>query len=465
MSEVKGRRAMEACVEIARDQKSIGLAPPLPKEFYENLFNRASKIAQASYALRYDSNQLFSIVQYIIANRNKELGLPPSDVAILLKALNEDDASEVRAFILKKSEELRRRFFENKVAVMLPIEITSYCASSCDFCGWSVTNKLIPRFRINIKGLMTQLKWALKIGFTHIELVGGDDLNFLRHDLFDTIDAVKNYLRDVTPEIRLSLCFTPLPFQKYKLLSKMGVDAVLTWMETYNPVLYFKTISSGPKAYGLDDNLALLREKRGYTQRLYSYEDVIRSGMQVGMGIMLGLGKVEAEVLSLIMHIQALKTHYQDFMKPVIIGMPILNAKTTDSGSNIQNNSAYFDAEKNFEIIASIYLLSLPDHAAWIFSNCRVPINTQLKTLLTAGCFSSTMVRVAPGAYLPDASGTENIEQYFTNYSCKEDKLAELLNGEQFKHYYSNHTDFLDAFYEHGLEVVTDQQLFNQSTK
>ena len=45
--------------------------------------------------------------------------------------------------------------------------------------------------------------------------------------------------------------------KNYSDLKKVGLDCVLTWQETYDEDLYNYHIPSGPKAWGVDENLKL----------------------------------------------------------------------------------------------------------------------------------------------------------------------------------------------------------------
>ena len=145
--------------------------------------------------------------------------------------------------------------------------------------------------------------------------------------------------------------------------------------------------------------------------------------------------------------------------------MPTWNAITTSETDNRSSWKRTFEASAVFEIISAIYLLSFPDFKAWVFPNCRVPMDTQVRSIKTAGVFTSTMVRVGPGAYLAETVSTENYQEIFQTSSKSPQDLTreDILRGEQFQHHFHSHSDYVQAFMESGLKVVSDSDLLNMA--
>lgn len=399
-----------------------------------------------------------NLLNNILNFRDGKIGLNSSEVATLLSALDTPIKSDDRAKILNFSRILRRKLFLNRVATMIPIEISSFCTSNCKFCGWRATNIDMPRLRINKKALLAQINMAVEKGFSHIELVAADDIDFIKNDLLTTVAVASDYLKAHAPEVRISICITPLTSKMYKEIKKIGVHTVLTWQETYNKNCYINQITSGPKLHGLNDDLTLRRDSEGFIQRLQSYEIALLSGLQIGMGVMFGLADLKSDVLALISHAHLLIQKYRENIKPIIFGMPTLNQITTEINNTYGTNQITNINEFDFELIAAVYLISLPDFKAWVFPNCRVSIETQINSILTAGCFTSTTVRVGPGAYLLEKINWQNKDEYFDKIKLAGNKFSEatILKGEQFKHHYHNQVFYNQSFDNAGLKFETD---------
>jgi 2-iminoacetate synthase len=324
------------------------------------------------------------------------------------------------------------------------------------------------RLRVNRSALIAQVRDLAKMGFSHFELSGGDDLIFLQNELYDTVKAVKSVIDEITSGGRLSICLTPLMAGHYEALRELGLDTVLTWQETYDRDTFQTLITKGPKANGIDDNFCLVRGGDGFLSRASSQERAVKAGLQVGIGVMLGLApNPEADILATVLHGQHLLSLGGPEATPLIIGMPTWNPITTTAADNRSSWHRPFEANDVFEIISAIYLLCFADYKAWVFPNCRVPMETQVRSIRTAGVFTSTMVRVGPGAYLADTAGADAFNEIFQASSEDSTNITreDVLQGEQFQHHFHSHAEYVQAFMNSGIHVVTDATLLKMASQ
>lgn len=435
----------------------IAEATKISEKFYRNLYAEAStKMANSESS---DLN-LLQTVREILSSRSGFSGLKPAEVAVLLRSLRLDPQSEVRNLIINESRNLRKRSFGSDVAVMVPIEISSYCMSNCEFCGWRSGNRKMLRLKISERALVKQASFLAGLGFSHFEIASGDDLNYIKNDLADDIKVLKRTVSEITPESRISICLTPLHESHYRLLASAGLDTVLTWQETYHRPTFERHITAGPKAKGITADFKVDAAGEGCHSRMRSHESAIRAGLQVGIGVMIGLAPdPETDILAVVIHGQKLIEAYRDGIKPLIIGMPTWNPITTPETDNRGKHEQPFNVEQNFELIAAIYLLSFPDRLAWVFPNCRVSRETQVAAINTAGAFTSTMVRVGPGAYLDmkDSCASNLFDRSST--PAEELTLETVLAAEQFVHHFDLHERYISEFKASGLRIVTDHSL------
>jgi len=431
--------------------------PSIDEHFYKSIF----EVARASIEehLKFDK-RISSIVQTILEERLKtNLPLSVESASLLLHFIRNYPDSEMRHIVLETSRKLRKKLFANKVAAMVPIEMSSFCSSNCKFCGWRKDNFKMIRLRISEEALLKETKLLAEMGFTHFELAAGDDLGLIRSELPTMVSSVKKTLLGINQDARLSICLTPLPETYYARLMKSGLDAIFTWQETYDRNTYYEHITSGPKAKGLTEELCVDSKGDGYLYRMKSQEHAIRSGLQVGLGVMLGLSPhLESDILSTIIHGNKLIGHYRNFIEPLIIGLPIWNPTTTPETDNFNKYAPVCLSDEDFELISAIYLLSFPDYFSWVFPNCRVSKKTQLKSIMTAGCFTSTMVRLGPGIYLSDSMNQELSSNYtrIFNLSVPLTKNS-VMESEQFTHNFDSHENFLSLFQKEQLELVSDK--------
>lgn len=438
----------------------------IPDSFYRSIYDTA----EAAYLSRRDSgtegSALATAVHRILDDRMSDAaGLRLVDAATLLRLVRDDPDPDLRESVMDAARELRYRTFGHTVATMVPIEVTSFCASTCRFCGWRADNKAMVRLAITEAAVREQARLLARKGFSHFEIAGGDDLTFLRDNLASLIRGLKQETRSVNPDARVSLCLVPMHQHHYEALKADGLDCVLTWQETYKEDLYNHHIPTGPKAWGVDEDLRLQKKSDasvGWLHRMQSQELAIRAGLQAGMGTMIGLAEIaEADILSVILHGQKLIEHYAGSIQPLIIGMPAWNAIPTSATDRREAERPPFEIESNFELLSAIYLLAFPDRHAWVFANGRVNPTVQTNCVATASVFTSTLVQIAPGAYL-GLDGTKVPRAMFDRVrGLPDDALTreDVLSGEQFVHYYDSHENFVSGFEDRGLSVVPDRSL------
>jgi hypothetical protein len=182
---------------------------------------------------------------------------------------------------------------------------------------------------------------------------------------------------------------------------------------------------------------------------------------------MLGLNPdIITEFLATVEHARYLLNNYGLTEKhPLIVGMPIWNSITTRRTDN--RPSQVPDMVALFPVFAALYLLALPTRSVWVFPNCRVPLQTQVQAVRSAGVFTSTEVKLGPGGYLPaliskrEARGEDTVAlrkrlaAMLRDAGESVDELARALDErEQFVHHYHAHETYVREMARCGLEIV-----------
>lgn len=442
---------------------------PISSSFYLSIFDNSIEIFKENKVS--DDMEMVDrvdLISRILENRESSTGLLPEETATLLHLIRRNPDQKLRAMVVEAARRQRQRTFGQSVATMVPIEVTSFCASTCRFCGWRADNREMVRLSITETAIREQARILARKGFSHFEIAGGDDLTLLQQHLKGLVRGLKEETSAVNPEARVSVCLVPMHEQHYRDLRQEGLDCVLTWQETYDRELYGYHIPSGPKAWGVDEQLRLQKktdEPVGFLHRLRSQELAIRAGLQAGLGAMIGLSKVtEADILSVILHGRRLIEHYGDAVEPLIIGMPAWNPILTQASDNRPASEFDFDTQGNFELIAAIYLLAFPDRMAWVFANGRVPPDIQTDCVETACCFTSTLVQISPGAYLDfKQAELDTMFERVRGVAEATPTFEEVMSGEQFMHYFASHEEFVAGFEARNLHVVSDRSYLRRA--
>ena len=122
-------------------------------------------------------------------------GLAAADAARLLHLVRSHADPQARQWVIDAARRERRAAFGNDVAAMVPIEVTSYCASTCKFCGWRADNKDRVCLAISVQAIRDQARVLAEMGSSHFEIAGGDHLPFLKKDLKGLVKALKEEAR------------------------------------------------------------------------------------------------------------------------------------------------------------------------------------------------------------------------------------------------------------------------------
>lgn len=401
-----------------------------------------------------------------------DAGLDCADLNRLINAMGAPDFARIKQHVLSVAREIRTALFGNCVVPMAPVEVSNICASDCLFCGWRCSNTEMERVLISEDLVMEQIRYLVDKGIHYIELVGGDDFNFVRGSLPSLIRSVRQLGREMGKEITICFCTMSLATAHYRELQRLGADAMIVWQETYDPACYRRHILNGPKRHGVTAGWKVPPDGDGYTFRLHAQERALDANLDVAMGTILGLNEdLNFEILSAITHLRYLQQHPRVSARhPVIVGLPTWNRIPT--ASTDQRPADRASIEPFFSYIASLYLLACPSKATWVFPNCRVGFAQQIEATWAAGVFTSTEVKLGPGGYLP-AVLTEKRRRGECTRALEELILFEfsgrghdvnavfdaLDRKEQFVHHYATHDDYVSRMEDAGLTVLCSATL------
>ena len=141
----------------------------------------------------------------------------------------------------KLSFSLTRKRFGKTVRLFAPMYLSNECTNICDYCGFSMHNK-IPRKTLTDGEILREAGILKKHGFDHVLLVTGETnqhvgLDYLSHSL----DLLRPHFANLSIEVQ------PLSTSDYSRLIEHGLHAVMVYQETYNRKSYADHHSKGKK--------------------------------------------------------------------------------------------------------------------------------------------------------------------------------------------------------------------------
>ena len=130
------------------------------------------------------------------------------------------------------SHTITRQRFGQAIRLFAPMYLSNECNNVCDYCGFSMHNK-IPRKTLSDIEILKEAGILKKIGFDHILLVTGESAKQVGVDYLEhAIEILRPHFANISVEVQ------PLDEESYRQLIKSGMHAVMVYQETYDSISY-----------------------------------------------------------------------------------------------------------------------------------------------------------------------------------------------------------------------------------
>ncbi len=168
-----------------------------------------------------------------------------------------------------KADAVRKANVGDAVHLRGLIEISNYCVRRCAYCGLSVTNTQLERYRMTDEEIVNCACQARDFGYGTVVLQAGEDYGISTDRVAQLIVKIKQHAG-----LAVTLSLGERPMDDLIEWRKAGSDRYLLRFETSDPDLY---AAIHPPRPGQDyDRLAMLRKLR-------------ELGYEVGSGVMIGI--------------------------------------------------------------------------------------------------------------------------------------------------------------------------------
>ena len=311
------------------------------------------------------------------------------------KALISPAAEPYLEQMAQKSQQLTLQRFGKTQQFYIPLYLSNMCSNICTYCGFSMHNAL-RRKTLELQEIENECLAIKKMGFDHILLVTGESERKVGMDYFkQALPIIKKHFSHITIEVQ------PLDKDEYSELIEYGVDSVLVYQETYNPVTYAEHHLKGKKS--------------DFIYRLNTQDRLGEAGMhKMGLGSLIGLEEWRTDCFYVAAHLTYLEKKY--WQSRYTISFPRL--RPCEGGMEIKS---VMNDKELVQLICAYRLfnpeveLSLSTRESEHFRNHVLPLGI---TSLSAG--SSTQ----PGGYAVESE--EALEQFEISDERSPAVMAEL---------------------------------------
>jgi biotin synthase len=186
----------------------------------------------------------------------------------ILHWLREEDPKRLQK-LWHAADEARHREVGDAVHLRGLVEISSFCARQCAYCGLRADNRQLERYRMSAEEILTAAREAVTLGYGTVVLQAGEDYRIKTAWLSEIIRRIKTK----TP-LAVTLSLGERSFTELATWRAAGADRYLLRFETSDRAL-FNAIHPGLNGVPCD-RIAILRQLK-------------QLGYETGSGIMVGL--------------------------------------------------------------------------------------------------------------------------------------------------------------------------------
>ncbi len=186
----------------------------------------------------------------------------------ILAWLRETDPGHLSR-LYRRADAVRRATVGEEVHLRGLVELSNHCVRRCAYCGISVENASIARYRMTADEVLECARTAVGLGYGTLVLQAGEDYGLTRDWVAELVRRVK-----ATTPLAVTLSLGERPDGDLAAWREAGADRYLLRFETSDPALF--AAIHPPLPGRTSDRLAILRRLR-------------ELGYEVGSGVLVGI--------------------------------------------------------------------------------------------------------------------------------------------------------------------------------
>lgn len=243
-----------------------------------------------AYAEKNKSNR--PLIESIIEKAALCKGLSHREAAVLLDC----DIPDLVDRIFRLAEEIKQRFYGNRIVMFAPLYLSNYCVNGCIYCPYHAKNKHIPRKKLTQEEIRNEVIALQDMGHKRLAIELGEHpvQNPIEYVLesIKTIYSIHHKNGDIR---RVNVNIAATSVENYRKLKDAGIGTYILFQETYNKANYEHLHPTGPKSDYAYHTEAMDRARAG------GIDDM-------GIGVLFGLTGYRYDFVGLMMHAEHMET-------------------------------------------------------------------------------------------------------------------------------------------------------------
>ncbi len=342
--------------------------------------------ATMQYARANSDNR--ALMEEILAKAGEYKGISHREAALLLEC----DDPEIITRIYALANEIKHRFYGNRIVMFAPLYLSNYCVNGCVYCPYHAKNKSIRRKKLTQDEIRAEVIALQDMGHKRLALEAGEHplknpIEYILESIH-TIYSIK-HRNGAIRRVNVNIAATTV--ENYRRLRDAGIGTYILFQETYNKENYEALHPTGPKS--------------DYAWHTEAMDRAMQGGIDdVGIGVLFGLETYCYDFVGLLMHAEHLEATYG--VGPHTISVPRL-CKADDVDTADFENAVPDDI---FYKIVAIIRIAVP-YTGMIIST-RESAKSRERLLELGISQISGGSRTSVGGYVTDEAPEENSAQF-----------------------------------------------------
>ena len=258
----------------------------------EGFINHEEILESLEYAQKNKGNK--ELIEGILDKANRAKGLTHREAAVLLEC----DDEELTDRMFKLAEDLKKRFYGNRIVMFAPLYLSNYCVNGCVYCPYHAKNKTIARKKLTQDEIRREVIALQDMGHKRLALEAGEDpVNNPIEYILECINTIYSIKHKNGAIRRVNVNIAATTVENYRKLKEAGIGTYILFQETYNKDSYEKLHPTGPK--------------HDYAYHTEAMDRAMEGGIDdVGLGVLYGLSTYKYELVGILMHAEHLEARF-----------------------------------------------------------------------------------------------------------------------------------------------------------
>ena len=241
------------------------------------------------YAHNNKSNR--ALIEQLIDKAAQFKGLSHREAALLLEC----DQPDLTERIFRLAQEIKHKFYGNRIVMFAPLYLSNYCVNGCVYCPYHLKNKTIARKKLTQEEIRKEVIALQDMGHKRLALEAGEDP--VRNSIDYILESIRtiysiHHKNGAIRRVNINIAATTV--DNYRLLKEAGIGTYILFQETYHKKFYEQLHPAGPK--------------HNYDYHTEAMDRAMEGGIDdVGIGVLFGLNTYRYDFTGLLMHAEHLE--------------------------------------------------------------------------------------------------------------------------------------------------------------